>query len=309
MNRSWVKKTYNKIVASFSSHITTKTLLHKLKNYPPSPFPTLPILGHLHLVKDHNSIHRTFSSLSQKLGPVITLQFGSRRALLVSSPSAVEDCLLHNDICFANRPRLVAGKILGYDFTTMSWAPYDPLWRNHRKIAATEILSSHRLHLLANIRADEVRSLVKRIISQKGGDEMVVVEVKKALFELTNNAMMRMVAGKRIYGEAEVSSEAKRFQEVVKELIEIGAPTSVVDFFPFLKYLGIHYISKEKKYKALFLELDKFLQDLVDEKRCQGVVIDCGGKNKTLIEVLINLQNSDPSFFNDDIIKGLVQYM
>ncbi|XP_021754662.1 cytochrome P450 81D1-like [Chenopodium quinoa] len=302
---------HNSILLYFAifvvSYILAKTFLHKFKNYPPSPFPILPILGHLHLLKDQNSIHRTLSNLSQKLGPVITLQFGSRRGILVSSPSAAEDCLHHNDISFANRPRLVAGKILGYDYTTILWAPHGPLWRNHRKIAATEILSSHRLQLLANIRADEVRSLVKRL-SQKGGDE-VVVEIKEALFELTNNVMMRMIAGKKIYGEAVVSNEAKRFREVVKELMEIGAPSSVVDFFPFLKYLGIH-ISKEKKYKAIFMKFDKFFQDLVDEKRRkaheQGV-IDCGGKNKTLIEVLIELQNSDPSFFVDDIIKGLVQ--
>ncbi|KNA10662.1 hypothetical protein SOVF_142290 [Spinacia oleracea] len=140
----------------------------------------------------------------------------------------------------------MAGKILGYDYTTMLWAPYGPLWRNHRRIASTEILSSHRLNLLVDIRADEVRSLVKRLC-EIGGDKGVVI--KEALFELTSNVMMRMIAGKRIYGEAVESTEANNFRQVVKELMET-VPTSAVDFFPFLKYLGVHK-SLEKRLKSI----------------------------------------------------------
>ncbi|KMS99667.1 hypothetical protein BVRB_1g021730 [Beta vulgaris subsp. vulgaris] len=288
------------------SYTITQKFLRKFQNYPPSPFLTLPILGHLHLLKDQNSIHRTLSNLSKKHGPILSLQFGSRHALLVSSPSAAEDCFHgHNDIIFANRPRLMAGKILGYDFTTMLWAPYGALWRKHRRIASTEILSSHRLHLLGNIRANEVRSLVRRL-HQNGGDN-AMVEIKPALFELTNNVMMRMIAGKRIYGDAVESENARKFREVITEIMELGAATNAVDFFPFLKCLGIH-VRQEKKLKAVALKFDEFIQGLVDEKRKemqeQGV---CDQNVKTLIQVLLELQISDPSYFTDDMIKGLVE--
>ncbi|KAF2299849.1 hypothetical protein GH714_004668 [Hevea brasiliensis] len=77
------------------------------KNLPPSP-PSLPIIGHLHLLKQ--PIHQSLNNLPQKYGPITYLRLGLRPALVVSSPSAVEECLTKNDVVFANRPDFYAGK-------------------------------------------------------------------------------------------------------------------------------------------------------------------------------------------------------
>ncbi|KDP41656.1 hypothetical protein JCGZ_16063 [Jatropha curcas] len=45
---------------------------------------------------------------------------------------------------------------MGYNFTTLTWASNGDHWRKLRKLAAVEILSSHRLQLLSDIRADEI---------------------------------------------------------------------------------------------------------------------------------------------------------
>uniref|UniRef100_A0A803MTH5 Cytochrome P450 n=2 Tax=Chenopodium quinoa TaxID=63459 RepID=A0A803MTH5_CHEQI len=297
------------------SYIFTKKILHKFQNHPPTPFPTIPILGHLYLLKNPAQIHRTLVKVSDRYGPVVQLWLGFRRALLVSSASAAEDCLHHNDIIFANRPRLIGAKILGYDYTTILWAPYGPLWRNHRRIAATEILSPHRLHLLADIRAEEVRSLAKRINDHaaEGGDR--TIEIKPALLELTNNIMMRTIAGKRIYGEAVETEEGKRFKMLLKELLAIGGAFSAGDLFPFFKYLGLNKAA-EKRCKAVFVKYDKYLQELVDEQRGKTMEENNDGddsklnnKKKNLIQVLLGLQSTDLSYFSDDIIKGLVQIL
>ncbi|KAJ0024371.1 hypothetical protein Pint_08690 [Pistacia integerrima] len=84
---------------------------NKIKNLPPTPFPTLPIIGHLYLLKQ--PLYRTLSKISARYGPIPLLKFGSRRVLLVSSPSVAEECLTKNDITFANRPNLLVGKHLG----------------------------------------------------------------------------------------------------------------------------------------------------------------------------------------------------
>ncbi|KAJ6711283.1 P450 FAMILY 81 SUBFAMILY D POLYPEPTIDE 8 putative-RELATED [Salix purpurea] len=83
--------------------LSTKFLLYKRKkrNHPPSPF-ALPIIGHLHLLK--LPIHRTLDSLSKKYGPIFSLELGSYLAVVVSSPSLVEECFTKNDIVLANRP-------------------------------------------------------------------------------------------------------------------------------------------------------------------------------------------------------------
>lgn len=287
-------------------YLITKKVFDKFQKLPPTPFPTLPILGHLYLLRNPGQIHRCLAKVADRYGPVVQLWLGSRRTLLVSSASAAEDCLQHNDIIFANRPRLLGGKIIAYDNTTILWASYGPLWRNHRRIAATEILSVQRLHLLA----DEVRSLVKRINDESASSQSPTggndgVEIKPALVELTYNVMMRMIAGKKMESE-----EGKRFKMILKELLAIGGAFSAGDFFPFFKYLGLNK-RFETRCKAVFLKLDKFFQDLVDEQR--GKLVDDGNmkrnnaKKKNLIQVLLGLQETDPAYATDDIIKGLAQ--
>ncbi|KAF5468162.1 hypothetical protein F2P56_012339 [Juglans regia] len=111
-------------------------------NLPPSPF-SLPIIGHFHLLKQ--PVYQSLETLSLKYGPLLFLKFGSRPVLVVSSPSAVEECFTKNDIIFANRPRTMAGDILTYNSTAPAWAPYGHLWRNLRRIVNIQIFSKKSL--------------------------------------------------------------------------------------------------------------------------------------------------------------------
>ncbi|KAJ6919650.1 hypothetical protein NC651_013561 [Populus alba x Populus x berolinensis] len=67
----------------------------KRRNLPPSP-PAIPFIGHLHLLRQ--PIHRSLENLSKKYGPIISLRLGPRPVVVVSSPSAVEECFTKNDI-------------------------------------------------------------------------------------------------------------------------------------------------------------------------------------------------------------------
>ncbi|KAF5942400.1 hypothetical protein HYC85_020042 [Camellia sinensis] len=101
----------------------------RYKNLPPSP-PGLPIIGHLHLLKE--PLHQTLQAFSDKYGPILLLRLGPKKVVVVTSPSAVEECFTKNDVVFANRPRSLAGKHLNYNNTNMGVAPYGELWRNLR---------------------------------------------------------------------------------------------------------------------------------------------------------------------------------
>lgn len=130
------------------------------KNLPPSP-PSLPIVGHLHLLKP--PVHRTLHLLSLKYGPVFTLWFGSRRVVIVSSPAAVEKCFTKNDIVLADRPRLLVGKHVGYNFTNLISASYGHHWRNLRRMGSAEIFSSTRLNMFSGIRKDEIIRMLRKL--------------------------------------------------------------------------------------------------------------------------------------------------
>ncbi|CAL5371017.1 unnamed protein product [Camellia sinensis] len=77
--------------------------------------------SHLHLLKP--PLHRTFHQISQNLGSIFSLRFGSHFVMMVSSPSVVEECFTKNDIVLANRPQLITGEYIDYNNTTVSASP------------------------------------------------------------------------------------------------------------------------------------------------------------------------------------------
>ncbi|KAH7665296.1 Isoflavone 2'-hydroxylase protein [Dioscorea alata] len=304
-------------IAIISFILLLPLLLHLLlKNpspnpNPPSP-PGLPLIGHLHLLKP--PLHRALAHLSDLHGPILLLRFGSRRVLLVSSFSNAEECLTVNDITFANRPRLLAGKYLGYNYSTLSWASYGPHWRNLRRIAAMQVLSTHRLLSSSHLRSDEVLSLVKVLLLDYSGPGFHLAELRTKFFALSYNIVMRMIANKRYYGDAdESSSEAGReFRELAKETFSGSATSNSADLFPVARWLGIG--GQERRLKRLRKRRDRFFQHLVNGHRNKRECGSRGGEGSpaeksTVIDVLLSLQEGDPDYYDDDMIKGFITQM
>ncbi|KAH0734121.1 hypothetical protein KY285_009828 [Solanum tuberosum] len=283
--------------------------LRKFQNLPPSPFISLPIIGHLHLFK--KPIHKTLANISEKHGPLLYLRFGSRPVLLVSSPSLAEECFTKNDVVFANRPRLLAGKHLGYNYTTLLWASYGQHWRNLRRIATHEILSTLRVQMFADIRRNEVRTLLQRLVRGKtiGGDPNTnVVDMKAAVFEMTLNNLRMMIAGKQYYGDSDEKLEAsKRFKEIVTESLQVSGATNIGDFVPLLKWIGVNKL--EDKVKLVQEKRDKFMQDLIEEHKNRRKGSHWEQKNNTMIDVLLSLQDSEPDYYTDEVIRGMGMVM
>ncbi|KAJ0087192.1 hypothetical protein Patl1_08863 [Pistacia atlantica] len=284
--------------------VVANHFLNKIKNLPPTPFPTLPIVGHLYLLK--KPLHRALSKTSARHGPILLLKFGSRRVLLVSSPSAAEECFTKNDIAFANRPNLLAGKHLGYNYTSLVWAPYGDHWRNLRKISSIEILSTNRLQTLSFVRVDEIRSLIHMFYKNQNE----IVDMKSVFFELTLNVIMRMECGKSYCGEKLKGEESKEFREIVAETFRLGGASNIVDFLPFLRWIG--YGGIEKRLLVLQEKRERFMQRLIEEHKTKMGSDEAKNKNlegqrkKSMIEVLLSLQESEPEYYTDEIIRSLM---
>ncbi|KAL0439019.1 UNVERIFIED_CONTAM: cytochrome [Sesamum latifolium] len=199
----------------FALYIFTQHFFHKLRNIPPAPILNLPFIGHLYLLK--KPLYSSLAKISNRYGPVVLLHFGLRRVLVVSSPPA-EECLAKNDVIFANRPHLLAGKHLGNNYTSLVWTSYGDHWRNLRKISSIEILSSQRLQMLHGIRVDEVKSTIRGL--NWASEQRRMVDIQTVFFELTMNVVMGMIGGKRYYGEnMEEVEEGRRFREIVKDTL------------------------------------------------------------------------------------------
>uniref|UniRef100_A0A803RC79 Cytochrome P450 n=1 Tax=Cannabis sativa TaxID=3483 RepID=A0A803RC79_CANSA len=272
------------------------------KNEPPSP-PSYPIIGHLHLLSKQPLVHRALHNLSTKYGDVFSLRFGSRHVVIVSSPSAVQECFTKNDIVLANRPPLILNKHIGYNYTAILTSPYGDHWRNLRRIAVVEILSSARLNLSVNIRGDEIKRLLRKLnrVDEFGRR----VELRSKLSELSFNIMMRMMAGKRYYGDDVTDEdEAPRFREIFKEINQVAEADNPADFLPFLSWIPI-IGNYEKRVERIAKKADLFLQALIDQRRNPNYNPNPLHQN-TVIDHLLSLQESQSQYYTDQIIKGFV---
>ncbi|KAK4783002.1 hypothetical protein SAY86_007376 [Trapa natans] len=276
----------------------------KKLNFPPSPCHSLPIIGHLHLLRQQ-PLHRSLTSLAEKYGPVFFIWFGSQPTVVVSSMQVAEECFTKNDIVLANRPKFFTGNYFGYNFTTIISSPYGDHWRNLRKISTIHIFSIHRLNLLMGIRRDEVRRLLQKLLAEGGPDVggFAKVEMRSKLTELTFNIMMRMVAGKRYFGDDHADDEeSKEFRYIVKEVTKNGGATNAGEFVPILRWTGLGW--PKKKIIRLFKKTDAFLQGLIDEHRKKKM--DGSEIKNSMIDHLLSLQEQEPDYYSDQIIKGLI---
>jgi cytochrome P450 len=289
------------IIFPFLFLIPVKLLLfskRRLKKLPPCP-PSFPIIGNLHQLKQ--PIHRYFHELSQKYGPIFTLKFGSQLVAVVSSASIAEECFTKNDVNFANRIHSIKTKYLGFNNTNIITSSYGDHWRNLRRISSIEILSTHRLNSFSEIRKDETIRLVLKLAKNSYND-FTKVELRALFAELTFNTIMRMVCGKRFYGDESDGTnadEAKKFRDVMNEMQEFGLGSYLGDFVPLFRLLD--FSGYKNKLKRVGEKMDALFQGLVDDHR----------KNKkenqnTMIDHLLSLQESQPDYYSDQIIKGLI---
>ncbi|XP_077216495.1 cytochrome P450 81Q32-like [Tasmannia lanceolata] len=290
----------------------TKHILSHHKNQPPTP-PSLPIIGHLHLLKI--PLHQTLANLSLRYGPILLLRFGFRPFLVVSSPSAAEECFTKNDIIFANRPSFFAFNHLSYNKTTVATAPYGPHWRNLRRITTLEIFSTTRILTSSDIRSEEIRSLTRMLFRDSNNYQSFrKIELHSRFSELTFNVTMMMIAGKRYFGEKVVDlEEGREFYSVIKEGFSLVVAFNLGDFFPFMRWFD--YQGLKKRVVRVQKRRDAFFQGLVDERRrrrrrvgssCVGEKIE---RKETVIDVLLSLQESKQEYYTDEIIKGVIEAM
>ncbi|PON49941.1 Cytochrome P450, E-class, group I [Parasponia andersonii] len=112
---------------------------------------------------------------------------------------------------------------------------------------------------------------------------------------------MRMVAGKRYYGDDVTDvEEARQFREIMKEVFAHGGAGNPGDFLPILNWID----GFEKRLQRLAGKTDSFLQGLIEEHRAKAKKHD--EPRNTMIDHLLSLQESQPDYYTDQIIKGFV---
>ncbi|XVF32141.1 hypothetical protein REPUB_Repub17cG0056400 [Reevesia pubescens] len=240
----------------------------------PEPSGSWPIIGHLHLLGGNEIVCKKLGAMADKFGPLYSLKLGSRRVLVVSSWEIAKDCLTNNDRTLATRASIAAGKHMGYNNAIFAFAPYGEYWRNIRKIATIELLSSYRLEKLKHVRFSEIDLFIKELFgrcAQNSADNCAQVAMNELLERLTFNINLRMIVGKPFSSSsyAQVNSEPWRYKKAIKQTLYLFGIFVLADALPWLEWMDIqgHVHAMKKTAKELDSVISVWLEDHLRKKK------------------------------------------
>ncbi|CAM0876352.1 unnamed protein product [Alopecurus aequalis] len=274
---------------------------------PPSP-PAIPFLGHLHLVAE-KPLHATLRRLADRYGPVFSLRLGARNAVVVSTAAGARECFTEHDVTFANRPQFPSQLLVSFGGTSLIISNYGPRWRILRRVAAVQLLSTHRVACMSGVIAAEIRAMTRRICrTAAAGGGAARVHMKRRLFELSLSVLMETIAntkGTRPVADADtdMSMEAQEFKKVMDEIITYIGAANMWDFLPVMRWFDVFGV--RNKILAVVSKRDAFLRRLIEAERQR--LDDGGGQGdkKSMIAVLLTLQKTEPEVYTDSMIMAL----
>lgn len=178
---------------------------------PPSP-PSLPIIGHLHLLLS-TLTHKSLQKLSSKYGPLLHLRIFNVPVIFVSSASVANEIFRAHDvnISFRGNPPIDESLLVGSSgFFT---APYGDYWKFMKKVLVTNLLGPQALERSRGVRADELHRFYKNLFDKAVKKESV--EICEEALKLSNNSICKMIMGRSF---SEENGEAKRVRALAIEL-------------------------------------------------------------------------------------------
>ncbi|GJP32635.1 hypothetical protein CLOM_g17244 [Closterium sp. NIES-68] len=188
----------------------------RFRSLPPGPSSWL-ILGNL---PDLDILpYRSLARLADRYGPILTVWFGSKPAVVVSSPKLAEEVLKTKDKLCATRPLTRTVALLTNNGRFMATLPCDDDWRKQRRLAMLHLLSARNMKANLGVRELEIRDMLDTIATDaaaataaadllktgmNGGSsiEAAGLEVRRYLNLAALNNILRLTVGKHFSYEA-----------------------------------------------------------------------------------------------------------
>nr|QNS29950.1 cytochrome P450 [Nothapodytes nimmoniana] len=266
---------------------------------PPGPW-KLPLIGNLHQLVG-SLPHHSLAHLARNHGPIMHLQLGEISTLVFSTAEAACEVLKTHDIIFADRPQLLAPKIMSYNCKDIGFSPYGDYWRQLRKICILELLSAKRVQSFDWIRQEEVSYMIESISQSQG---RLPVNVSDKFFALSNAIVCRAAFGGKFEDQHELV-------ELIKKAVKLAGGFDIPDLFPSFKIL--HPISgMRSELEKIHPRVDKIFDHLIEEhkiKRNKSMTMNSNEVGEEdLVDVLLKLQESGDLEFpiTTDSIKAII---
>nr|XP_056701734.1 cytochrome P450 2K4-like [Euleptes europaea] len=217
--------------------VLTITLLLKMgsfwngncQDFPPGPRP-LPLIGSLHLL-DLKRPHITMCKLSKQYGPVLSLQMGTQKMVVLTGYETVKEALVNQADAFAGRPSMPMFDefVNGYGIVFTSGEN----WRVMRRFALTTLRDyGMGKKTIEDQIIEECGFLVKRIASYEGKPFENTASMNGAVA----NIIVSILLGKRFEYE---DPTFIRLLSLINENVQLlGSPSvQLYNMFPALGFL------------------------------------------------------------------------
>ncbi|PNX83457.1 isoflavone 2'-hydroxylase-like protein, partial [Trifolium pratense] len=202
-------------------------------------------------------LHRSLQNLAQKYGNIFTLWLGSRRVVIISSQTLVQQCLSKHDIVLSNRARFLTGKHLFYNYSSLLSAPHGDYSRNIRRVITNDVLSTERLKSFAEMRRKETLKFITKL-AKDTCEGFTCVELRTRLTNMTFEIMTRMIVGD--------ANEMKKFKDMIDEMMPLLG-NNMGDFVPLIRLFDFGGLVKRMKDVAK--RGNSFMQGIIDGIRSE----------------------------------------
>nr|QWK52240.1 cytochrome P450 705A1-2 [Isatis tinctoria] len=208
------------LLCLFSTFLLFFFFFKKPKNVfdlPPSP-PSLPIIGHLHLLFSA-SIHKSFRKISSKYGPFLHLRIFNVPIVLVSSASVAYEIFKDHDMSISSHGPVGIDECLVFGAFGFIKAPYGDYWKFMKKIITTKMLGPQALERSRDVRAVEIERFYRNLLDKAMKKQNV--EIGEEALSLVNSILGKMSLGRSF---SEETNEAR----VSAFSVEIAALTQKI---------------------------------------------------------------------------------
>lgn len=224
---------------------------------PPSP-PSLPIMGHLHLVLSL-LIHKSLQKLSSKCGPLLHLRVFNFPIVVASSASVVYEIHRTHDRIVSSRGLPPIEECLIFGSSSFINAPYGDYWKFMKKLIVTNMLGTQALERSRGVRADELERFYTNLLNKAMKNESV--EIFLEAMKLSNNSIYRMIMGKSF---PEENGETERVRGLVTEFVSLAKKFILANMLlRLLERLGVSLFRKSMMSASHRFDelLDRILQE------------------------------------------------
>ncbi|XP_065852757.1 premnaspirodiene oxygenase-like [Euphorbia lathyris] len=249
------------------------------KKLPPGPM-KLPVIGNL-LNMLGAEPHHVLAQLAREYGPLMHLQLGEISAVVVSNPKMAQEILKTHDLIFAQRPELLASKVLTYGGKDIAFSPLGEYWKQMKRLSLTELLGPKRVETFRQLREDEVEKFIESIRLSAGKP----INFTQRIFQLTNDITCKAAFGDECEDQEAVIT-------VTREATAIAGGFGIPDLFPSLEFL--HVISGFKgRLERIHNELSRVFGKIIDDHKKKLMSQSNNESEKEdLVDILLKLQGS-----------------